>query len=266
MAESRDLALHHAASTLNLLEGLGFIVNYQKSEVTTLALPRDGISGVFDRFKRHDTPTSRRKVAKSPQKVSEIVRSNDNFYTRIVEILGPPNLLHSGNIPCSYSLQASSKAKKYNFTLPSNLRSPGCFRPASKRRDSLVERPSSCMEWPGFVSGSCRAYNRDGCLSEGVGSILRGSEDRGSLVLRRKETSHKLSQTPCMFFGNQNIHQIQSLCSCKTADGQCISSCLYKQDGGYSFPGFSETSDRSVGMVLSEIYDGVSSTSPRVLN
>jgi hypothetical protein len=33
MAESHDLALHHAASTLNLLEGLGFIVNYQKSQL-----------------------------------------------------------------------------------------------------------------------------------------------------------------------------------------------------------------------------------------
>jgi hypothetical protein len=32
-AESHDLALHHAASTLNLLEGLGFIVNYQKSQL-----------------------------------------------------------------------------------------------------------------------------------------------------------------------------------------------------------------------------------------
>ena len=34
MAESEALALHHAASTLNLLEGLGFIVNYNKSQLT----------------------------------------------------------------------------------------------------------------------------------------------------------------------------------------------------------------------------------------
>ena len=33
MAESQALALHHAASTLNLLEGLGFIVNYKKSQL-----------------------------------------------------------------------------------------------------------------------------------------------------------------------------------------------------------------------------------------
>ncbi|CAB4013557.1 Hypothetical predicted protein [Paramuricea clavata] len=33
MAESHDLASHHAALTLNLLEGLGFIVNYQKSQL-----------------------------------------------------------------------------------------------------------------------------------------------------------------------------------------------------------------------------------------
>ena len=33
MAETHDQALHHAASTLNLLEGLGFLVNYQKSQL-----------------------------------------------------------------------------------------------------------------------------------------------------------------------------------------------------------------------------------------
>ena len=163
---------------------------------------------MFDRFKRHDTPISRRKVAKNPQKVSEIVRSNDNFCTRIVEIPGPPNLLHSGNIPCFYSLQAFSKAKKYNFSLPSNLRSPGCIRPASKRRDYFVETDASRKGW--------------GAYCEGV------------------RTGGPWSR-------------------------QCISSCLHKQDGGYSFPGLSETSDRSVGMVLSERYDSACSTSSRVL-
>ena len=31
MAESKQLALQHAATTLNILEGLGFVINYQKS-------------------------------------------------------------------------------------------------------------------------------------------------------------------------------------------------------------------------------------------
>ena len=33
MAESASLALHHAASALNLLESLGFVVNYHKSQL-----------------------------------------------------------------------------------------------------------------------------------------------------------------------------------------------------------------------------------------
>jgi hypothetical protein len=33
MAESQDLVLHQAASTLNLLESLGFLVNYKKSQL-----------------------------------------------------------------------------------------------------------------------------------------------------------------------------------------------------------------------------------------
>ena len=44
MAESHDQALHHAASKLNLLEGLGFIVNYQKSQL----LPSQKIEFLID--------------------------------------------------------------------------------------------------------------------------------------------------------------------------------------------------------------------------
>ncbi|CAB4020707.1 Hypothetical predicted protein [Paramuricea clavata] len=123
MAESHEYSI--TSCSLNPESPRGARLHSKLPDIITLTLPRDGISGGFDRFKRNDTPTSSRKVAKNLQKVSEIFRSNDNFCTRIVEIPGSPNLLRSGNIPCSYSLQASSKAKKYNFSLPSNLRSPG---------------------------------------------------------------------------------------------------------------------------------------------
>ena len=63
MSESHDLALTHASTALNLLEGLGFVVNYEKSclkpgqvieflgfeinsQTLTILLPRDKIRNI----------------------------------------------------------------------------------------------------------------------------------------------------------------------------------------------------------------------------
>ena len=78
------------------------------------------------------------------------------------------------------------------------------------------------------------------------------------MVLRRKEASYQLPRTSSRFFGSENIHQIKSMRTCETADGQYISSCLHKQNGRYTFEKFSEFSNRSVGMVLSKSFDSVS--------
>ena len=106
MAESHDQALHHAATTLSLLEGLGFVVNYQKSQL----LPSQEIEFLGFLI---DSNT------KDSEKVSGVVSSDHGFSARIVQIPGPPDLLHSGNISRpspSPSLQTSSETKEYNFS------------------------------------------------------------------------------------------------------------------------------------------------------
>jgi hypothetical protein len=68
--------------------------------------------------------------------MSTALRSNNNnLNSRIVQIPGPPNLLHSGNISCSPSLQTSSESEKfilarlrtYEAELTSNLYSERKF-------------------------------------------------------------------------------------------------------------------------------------------
>ena len=195
--------------------------------------------------------------------MSGVVSSDHGFSARIVQIPGPPDLLHSGNISCPPSLQTSSETKEYNFSFSKNLQCHGCFRSSSPRRNPLVEGSPTRMEWPGSLSGSGRFGNRNRCLTQRVGGILSGSKYRGSMVLRRKEASYQLPRTSSRFFGSENIHQIKSMRTCETADGQYISSCLHKQNGRYTFKKFSEFSNRSVGMVLPKSLDSVSPASPR---
>ena len=106
-----------------------------------------------------------------------------------------------------------------------------------------------------------RSYNRDRCCSKGLGSPLPRSEYRGPLVFGRKKITHQLPRASSGLLCYQNIHQNQSLCSCQTADGQCISSCLYQQDGRNPFPKSFESCNRPVGMVLSTSVSRVGTTS-----
>ena len=83
MAESKQLALQHAATTLNILEGLGFVTNYQKSLLIpsqqieflgymvnsvsmSLSLPKDKLKKVQNHCQKHlDNPvTTVRELSK----------------------------------------------------------------------------------------------------------------------------------------------------------------------------------------------------------
>ncbi len=109
--------------------GLGFIVNYQKSQL----VPCQELEflGVLI-----NSNTLSLQLPGDPQKMSTALRSNNNnLNSRIVQIPGPPNLLHSGNISCSPSLQTSSESEKfilarlrtYEAELTSNLYSERKF-------------------------------------------------------------------------------------------------------------------------------------------
>ena len=77
MAQSRDTALQHASTALDLLQGLGFMINYLKSVLDpstkmeflgfevdsltlSLALPRDKIRNVRKECERNELPRKKR--------------------------------------------------------------------------------------------------------------------------------------------------------------------------------------------------------------
>ena len=124
----------------------------------------------------------------------------------------------------------------------------------------MVARPPSGVEWQSAIPTPNRPYNRDRCLSKGLGGILRRGQHWRPMVFRGEKTTHQLSRATRRVVCNQNIHKDHSMCTCEIIDGQCSSSCIYKQNGGYSFTCFSQSSNRPVGVVSRESTDSVSST------
>ncbi len=128
-----------------------------------------------------------------------------------------------------------------------------------------MERSSPSMEWPCTIPKTSRSLHRNGCFAERMGGILPRYKYRGSMVLRRKEISYKLSRTSGRVTSNQDLYKGQSVCTRKAVNGRCSGSSIHKQDGGggggYSFPSVVKFSVRSVGMVHSQQNGGFGTAS-----
>ena len=261
MAESEALTLHHAASTLNLLEGLGFIVNYNKSQLTpcqsieflgflinstnlTLQLPGEKL----------------RKIRKTCQDILEKTEISVRELSKFLGLL--TSSIFQAIFPGPLHYRHLQRLKNTTMTSEQSYEAHINTRFSSPRGSSVVARPPSRVEWQSAIPTPNRPYNRDRCLSKGLGGILRRGQHWRPMVFRGEKTTHQLSRATRRVVCNQNIHKDHSMCTCETIDGQCSSSCIYKQNGGYSFTCFSQSSNCPVGVVSRESTDSVSSTPP----
>ena len=70
--------------SINTESPRGVGIHSKLLKITTFAKSKDRISGVSDRFKYYDTPTSRGEVTKDSKKMSGVVSSDHGFSVQIV--------------------------------------------------------------------------------------------------------------------------------------------------------------------------------------
>ena len=232
----------------------------QLQQVPVNPLPEYRVFGFSDQFNQSHPPVAKGETQENPKDLPRYSRKDRNFGSRVIKIPGPPNLFHPGHFPRPPPLPTSSKAEEHYNDLRAIVRGHINTRFSSPRGSSVVARPPSRVEWQSAIPTPNRPYNRDRCLSKGLGGILRRGQHWRPMVFRGEKTTHQLSRATRRVVCNQNIHKDHSMCTCETIDGQCSSSCIYKQNGGYSFTCFSQPSNRPVGVVSRESTDSVSST------
>ena len=168
----------------------------------------------------------------------KITKFRRGLNTRIIKIPGPPNFFHSGSFPSPSSLSTASEVKESQLEHPSVLRCNNSSGLPSEGGTGLVGRPPSSMEWKSAIPEFCRHSDRNRCVPQGLGGVLRRSKYRGPMVYRRTEVSHKLSRPPCRVLCHQNLLQKQSSRTCQTADGQMDNlsavACINKMRGTHS--------------------------------
>ena len=259
MAESQVLALHHAASTLNLLEGLGFIVNYNKSQLT----PCQSIE--FLGFLINSTNLTLQlpgeKLTKIRKTCKDLLEKTEISVRELSKFLGLLTSSIQAIFPGPLHYRHLQRLK--NTTMTSEQSYKAILKLDSAAREEVLWWRDYLQGWNGkaLFQHPIDLIIETDASRKGWGHTAKGSALEAHGVQRRK-TTHQLSRATRRVVCNQNIHKDHSMCTCETIDGQCSSSCIYKQNGGYSFTCFSQSSNRPVGVVSRESTDSVSSTPP----
>ena len=186
MGETRQLTLQHAATTLNLLEGLGFVVNYP--QVSPNTLPRNRILRIHSKFSQSKLESPKGQNKESPSKQSEAVGQPCSYSPEIGKIFWAYyTCLNSGSIPCSTTHRYLQHAKNsvLNSETTKIIRSPGQSRPRGSAGSSVVERQPSWLEWKGPSPSVYGLYHRDRCIPARMGAYCQGISTGGDGLWRK---------------------------------------------------------------------------------
>ena len=252
MAQSRDIALQHASTALDLLQGLGFMINYLKSVLVpstkmeflgfvidsltlSLALPRDKI----------------RNVRKECQALLNLPLVT---VRQLAKLLGHLTSTSSSCLSRPPPLPPLAKREKQGFSTFSNIRLCYSPFPSGQGGIGLVEGQPGSMEWKSSGFGFSRLSNRDRCLPTRLGGILQRSVHGGSVVSRGISSPHKLSRTSGWGICCQDLCERQSSNASPPVNGQFDCRPLHKQNGGHEIPCSGPSGIEPMGVVPAPQY------------
>jgi hypothetical protein len=222
MASTAETLSHHVALTVALLELLGFVVNYQKSQlnpVQSLEFLGFQINSVTFQIS-----LPKRQSKKHQTRMSESPRPPNNNGERISQVIRQVKCLNSSSFPGTAALSLPPSCQKTKLGKTGELRGSSDLVSGSPRGAEMVARSPYCLEWKGSVERASNVDHRDRCIDNRLGSSLWANTNEGPLVSnRRAPVTHKLSGTPCRGVHSQIISKEQMQYPCFVAHGQHVS-------------------------------------------
>ena len=258
MAESSNLELHQAASALNLLESLGFIVNYEKSHL----VPTQEIEflGLLVNSKNLTLILPGEKLRKIRKRCKQLLGISDLSIRELSKFLGLLTSSIQAIFPAPLHFRNLQRLKNQAMTAHQSYETMISLDQAA--REEVIWWRDHLQAWNGkalFQKPVDLLIETD--ASKRLGGILPRYKYRGAMVLRRKASTHQLFGAAGRVIRNPDIYKRQSLRSCQTADGQRGSSSLYKQDGRNPLAGSFKSSCTTMGVVPPKQLGDICSTS-----
>ena len=202
MAELETLLKDHTAGIIYLLENSGFVINFPTLKPTKTI--------EFFRFLL-DSPTMELKL---PGDKIKAFRERQRGFRQLTH--NSPGLIKmnattetkegsSDNLPLISA--TTSGASNGTEQILSELWSSHMLLGVGEGRASVVDNPPNELEWAEFHRQETQCFTGDGCLTNWLGSSMRGSEDGGPLVEIGTKTQYKLPGTTGCIPGLQMLLQ-----------------------------------------------------------
>ena len=247
MAQSRSLAYHHLHLVVDLLELLGFIINYQKSILTpTQELIFLGL--VVNSVDMSLSPGGKASEDQVRSQRSPVCHQ-PNIRSLTGEDGGSLQLMHSSSSASTLALQTPSGIEKRHRSRwrlqPYRFPLKWCTRGAV-----LVDHPSIGCERPASRLPFSRHHDLHGCFDLGLGSHFRSGGDRRSLVQPGEVIPYQLFGITCCLVRCASTSWEPDRQIHTTLDGQLDSYCLRESHGRNPFISAISIGSRDVALGL----------------
>ena len=219
MAQSRDELEGQLGQITSRLEGLGFVVNREKSHLC----PTQSI-----KFLAFLVNSQEMSIKLTEEKVAQIATA-----CRRVREAGSLSVL-----------QLTGLIRKMTATIPA-------VHPGIPRVGMVVDQ-NEPVEWEADPTTGTRLSYRDRCLNAWLGSNLQWCKNWWSLVTDREQQSHQLPGTPCSHLCHEGICQGHKECSHPIEDGQQHCCILRESDRRDPLHSTEQPGNPTVAVVSSE--------------
>ena len=244
MAETESLLRNHGTAVIYLLENMGVVINYPKSELTSTQ-EIEFLSSVNSTKLELKLPGE--KMNKIRNEAGKIRQSHTVSALMLSRIIGKMNAATPASpiAPLYYrNLQACPLE-----ALLSNSTDRG-----SQRRTGMVVRSLYQVKRSESDHPQLLPHNRDRCLDKRVGSSVQQSPHREPTGM---DYAHKLPRAASSSPGSKLFCQEQNKSDCPYKDGQCVSTNIHQQTRGNNI---STTSQRTMAVVHGEEYTSQGTT------
>ena len=185
MAESSDLVLHQAASALNLLESLGFIVNYKKSHL----VPTQEIEflGLLVNSKNLTLILPGEKLRKIRKRCKQLLEISDLSIQELSKFLGLLTSSIQAIFPAPLHFRNLQRLKIHAMTAHQSYEAMISLDQAA--REEVIWWRDHLQAWNGNESTfpkTCRSPHRNRRLSKRLGAYCQGISTGGPWCLEEK--------------------------------------------------------------------------------
>jgi len=212
----------------------------------------NGIFRCFDRHKNNDSISTANKSFENKKSLSNIASKESSECEGSFANNWPTVLISHSSSPCSppvqiFTISANSKTDSSQI-----LRRDSCTLTASNRGTELVDSESRSAKWKINPKSTTRHDTINGCLQEGLGSVLSRTKNRGTLDLNRKSEAYQCTRIDGSQISYHDFHITQTGSIYASKDGQHCSSQIHSEDGGNSQSRVNKNKQRNLGVPFAE--------------